>query len=172
MTERQKNIIHTASRLFSTHGYASVSTNKIAKEAGCSEGLIFKHFKNKEGLLNTIVEEGKKESDGILKKLNANLDPSDVIQQVLSLPFELKEEQYHFWRLIYSLKWQTDKYDHAVFKPFRDLLIKSFKKLEYYQPEIEADVLLSILDGLNTMVLIKNPEKKEQLKQTILKRYR
>ena len=172
MTERQKNILKTALDLFSEEGYASTSTKKIAKEAGVSEGLIFRHFKSKEGLLNEIIEQGRKESEVIFKKLAVIIDPSDVIQQVLSLPFDLEPERHSFWRLLYSIKWQTDVYDKTVFTPFKDIITKAFKKLGYYQPEIEAEVLLSIVDGINSMILLKEPKNKEQIKQTLLKRYR
>jgi AcrR family transcriptional regulator len=51
MTEKKELILQTALRLFSEQGYEATPTNRIAKEAGVSEGLIFRHFENKEGLL-------------------------------------------------------------------------------------------------------------------------
>ena len=45
MTEKQESILQAALKLFATEGYASTSTNKVAKVAGVSEGLIFHHFK-------------------------------------------------------------------------------------------------------------------------------
>ena len=47
MTEKELNIIDSAINLFAQTGYDGTSTSIIAKEAGVSEGLIFKHFKNK-----------------------------------------------------------------------------------------------------------------------------
>ena len=172
MTQKQKNILHVALELFAKQGYASTPTSKIAKQAQVSEGLIFKHFTNKAGLLDAIIEIGRKESEKIFLSLEKINDPTNVIQAILALPFELEEEQYNYWRLLYSIKWQTDVYDKNLTAPFKNILIKSFKRLDYFRPEIEAEIVLSILDGMNTLVLLRNPNDKHILKETLLKRYR
>lgn len=56
LSEKQKQIFLSAIDLFSKNGFASTSTASIAKEAGVSEGLIFKTFKNKDNLLQKILE--------------------------------------------------------------------------------------------------------------------
>ena len=57
MTEKKKKIISVALEMFSENGYRATATNQIAKSAKVSEGLIFRHFKNKEGLLNGVLGE-------------------------------------------------------------------------------------------------------------------
>ena len=52
MTEKQKNIVNAALELFAKEGFKSTSTSKVAKKARVSEGLIFRHFKNKDGKRN------------------------------------------------------------------------------------------------------------------------
>ena len=47
MTDKQKHILESALTLFSENGYSAVSTSLIAKHANVSEGLIFRHFKDK-----------------------------------------------------------------------------------------------------------------------------
>lgn len=54
-TIKQRKIIEAGVKLFSEQGYANTSTAQIAKEAGVSEGLIFKSFKSKENLLLFII---------------------------------------------------------------------------------------------------------------------
>ena len=54
MTDKQQNIINAALDLFSKDGFHGTSTSKIATKAGVSEGLIFRHFKNKKGLIQCI----------------------------------------------------------------------------------------------------------------------
>ena len=46
MTEKQISILESALELFSSKGFDAVPTSLIAKQAGVSEGLIFRHFKN------------------------------------------------------------------------------------------------------------------------------
>ena len=58
MTEKKQHILESALKLFSKEGYEATSTRSIAQEAGVSEGLIFRHFQNKEGLLKYLLERG------------------------------------------------------------------------------------------------------------------
>lgn len=56
-TKKEKtmqNIINSTIKLFSQKGYNATTTALIAKDAGVSETIIFKHFKNKENLLKEI----------------------------------------------------------------------------------------------------------------------
>lgn len=53
---RERAILDAALALFSAEGYASVSTRRIAEEAGCSETLVFRYFGEKRGLLLAIAE--------------------------------------------------------------------------------------------------------------------
>ena len=46
----KENILHTALRLFAEQGYDRTPTSQIAREAGVSEGLIFRHYGSKAGL--------------------------------------------------------------------------------------------------------------------------
>lgn len=55
MTERQQNILQVALDLFAEQGYAGTPTKQIAEAAGVAEGTIFKHFRNKRGLLLHLV---------------------------------------------------------------------------------------------------------------------
>ncbi|RLQ93440.1 TetR/AcrR family transcriptional regulator [Falsibacillus albus] len=55
VTEKQKKILEAAVEIFSEKGYASTSTNEIAKKAGVAEGTIFRHYKTKKELLLSIV---------------------------------------------------------------------------------------------------------------------
>lgn len=56
-TKKEKtmqNIIDSTIKLFSSKGYNATTTALIAKDAGVSEAIIFKHFGNKENLLKEI----------------------------------------------------------------------------------------------------------------------
>ena len=57
--DKKTIILKVALQLFSERGYAATSTRMISKQAAVSEGLIFRHYQNKEGLLNAVYAEGK-----------------------------------------------------------------------------------------------------------------
>lgn len=49
-------IADAATKLFARHGFAGVSTRRIATEAGINEALLYKYFPNKEALYTEIIE--------------------------------------------------------------------------------------------------------------------
>jgi AcrR family transcriptional regulator len=55
--ERQANLIGTAAALFASNGFKGTTTKAIAKAAGVSEALLFKHFPTKRALYAAILEE-------------------------------------------------------------------------------------------------------------------
>ena len=171
MTEKQENILNAALELFAEQGYAATSTSKVAKEAGVSEGLIFRHFSNKEGLLNAIMEHIKEMAFKAYAPILAKSDPKEIIKGVLEMPFTISEEQYHFWKLLYSFKWQTEIYDDSISAPIKNALINAFKKLGYNNPEAEAEGIMIIIDGLAVAVLLRQPNNMDEIRTSFLNKY-
>ena len=62
--ERRLQILDVAMKVFATHGYRGTTTREIAKVAGISEAIIFRHFQNKEGLYSAILD--KKANEGVI----------------------------------------------------------------------------------------------------------
>lgn len=155
MTDKQIAILETALELFSKKGFDAVSTNLIAKEAGVSEGLIFRHFQNKMGLLHAIMQMGKEKVEPLLANIAELPESAKRVQAIMELPFHIEEEDYPFWRLIYSLKWQNEYYDDEMSKPTKDILVKALTEMKYADADAEADLIMSYVDGFATMVLLK-----------------
>ena len=55
-TDRKQAIIEAAWPLFAQNGFNGTSVRNIAKVAGVSEGLLYKHFPSKEALFSEILE--------------------------------------------------------------------------------------------------------------------
>lgn len=49
-------ILEAAARIFSEHGYAAGTTNRIAERAGVSIGSLYEYFPNKDALLVALME--------------------------------------------------------------------------------------------------------------------
>jgi AcrR family transcriptional regulator len=56
-TERQASLIQAATTLFAKKGFNGTTTKEIAKAAGVSEALVFKHFPTKRALYAAILAE-------------------------------------------------------------------------------------------------------------------
>lgn len=54
--QRRAQIVRVASTLFSKKGFKGTTTREIARAAGISEAVIFKHFSRKEELYKAIID--------------------------------------------------------------------------------------------------------------------
>jgi len=55
-SDRRKQILVAAMDLFSEHGFHGSRTRDLARRAGVSEALLFRHFATKEALIRAILE--------------------------------------------------------------------------------------------------------------------
>lgn len=171
MTKKKEQILTVALSLFSKDGFDGTSTNKIAKEAGVSEGLIFRHFKNKEGLLAAILEFGSEKAQTLYLNAFAGKNTKEVLKNIISIPFIIDEIDHNFWRLMYALKWQANTYDKSHSAVIKNKLIEVFTELRYKNPTAEAEVVLLFIDGAATSILLKQPDNSAELLDTILNKY-
>lgn len=172
VTDKKENILKTAAELFAHEGYNAVSTSKIAKLAGVSEGLIFRHFTNKKGLLLAIIKDAEQNLHEGLAKIIFETSPELTIKHTIELPFQLKEEDHAYWRLIYMLKWDIEYYNPEKMRPLIDKLTTSFKDLGYEQPGLEAKFLTQTLDALTIGILRDGMSNQMPLKDFLLKKYK
>jgi AcrR family transcriptional regulator len=171
MTEKQQNIFTAALELFSSEGVDATSTSKIAKRAGVSEGLIFRHFKNKEGLLQAILTEGMNQGRKLFESVASEPDARERIRKAIVMSSSIPKSDYNFWRLVYTLKWQRGSMESEGMDLFRASLTEAFAELNYADPESEARLIESIIDGLATEVLLKGIDPKPLL-NCILEKYK
>jgi AcrR family transcriptional regulator len=165
---KKENILHVALQLFSSQGFDSTSTSLIAKKAEVSEGLIFRHFTNKEGLLNEILMEGFTKIKPFLDLVLAETEPKKIILKTLEFPYKIITEQKEFWKLLINLRQQNDKFrkdfdENNFFEPLNSKIFNAFKKLKFSKPEIETEIFFMTLTGLG-LYLIDNDNKENALK--------
>ena len=152
MTEKQEKILNAALELFSEEGFRVTSTSKVAKRAGVSEGLIFRHFKNKDGLLEAIIKLGEEKAKALFADIVLETEPKKVIQKTLNLYLigNKKPEEADFWKLQHKIKWELEDYGAHKLEPLETALSNAFEKLAYPNPEDEAKLVLLIMDGITT----------------------
>src|SRR5437667_3465706 len=72
---RKLAIVKAALPLFARKGFAETTTKDLAKAAGISEPLLYKHFPSKEALYAEIQNFSCKEIDPVVRKLS-EVEPS------------------------------------------------------------------------------------------------
>ena len=56
MGDTKERILLTALQLFARDGYEAVSVRTIAEELGMTKGALYRHYKNKRDIFDSIVE--------------------------------------------------------------------------------------------------------------------
>ncbi len=157
MTEKQELILSVALNLFAKQGFAATPTSQIAKEAQVSEGLIFRHFGSKEGLLQAILEEGQARVQAMVNSIAEETDPRRIITRVIDLPVQLIEQEREFWGLQFALKYSqkilpSKQQDTSVIA-LTKALYQAFDTLGYDYPDKETEFLMIFLEGLSSAML-------------------
>lgn len=72
---RRSAIVAAVTPLFARKGFSGATTRELAETAGISEGLLFKHFPNKDALYQEILAQKSREGEAAFRRLQA-LEPS------------------------------------------------------------------------------------------------
>ncbi|PZF74899.1 TetR/AcrR family transcriptional regulator [Taibaiella soli] len=173
MTRKQK-IAETAQRLFAERGYEHASTQLIARESEVSEALIFKHFGNKEQLLDYIIKSGYKRIVEHNRGMLADKDPLSLIYKVIDLPHKLVTDEPLFWRLqskLTDMPFAQKQYERFI-QPVNTLLFEAFSSLRYENPQKETAFLLLIVDAIWKKLATSNTQGIPEMLAFIKEKYR
>ncbi|MGB5811052.1 MAG: TetR/AcrR family transcriptional regulator [Polyangiales bacterium] len=102
----RQRILAAALKVFAQRGYDGTAVPLIATEAGVGTGTIYRHFQNKEHLVNVLFRETKRRLwAGVLGGLDPSGDPEDLFASVWAglgqfaheepLAFQFVEMQHH-----------------------------------------------------------------------------
>src|SRR3954453_7300933 len=129
--QRRGQLIEVGTNLFARSGYDATTTAAIAKAAGVTEPILYRHFKSKQELFVAIV---RSVSDRTLRQWQEAIantsDPVDRIKRVAGgMPehFRKLEDQYHV--LHGALATSRDKRVLAVMREHYKQIEKFFSEL-------------------------------------------
>ena len=172
LTDKQEKILSTALELFANEGYDATSTSKISIKAGVSEGLIFRHFKNKKGLLEAIMQECELRLHEGLQHILTEKDPLKIISETIESPFQIDQKDYDYWKLQYKIKWVQEFNNPQKMQPLLDKLCEAFEALNFKDPKNEAVFLTQVLDTIFIELLRGNIDDTENYKSFLLQKYK
>lgn len=154
MTNKEA-ILQTALALFAEQGYDRTPTSQIARQAGVSEGLIFRHFGSKAGLLEAIFQEGLAFiADSMRPYEEAGVEPREAIARHIERSFRLLRENETFWRLAHKVRFQSAVQEMAggqieeVNRFIVSHLTENFRRAGAPDPGLEALLLFALIDAL------------------------
>lgn len=172
-------ILAAARNIFVQEGYESFSMRKLAAKIRYSPGSIYLHFKNKQQLFDSLVEESFTHLHAAMVKLmNAgrNSDPVKMLRKGLLGYVEFGLRHASDYRFAFLLSPPVEKRPHKVhssFEALRDMvrLCLKEKRFRVIDAETASQALWASAHGI-TSLLIQRPSfpwaRKEQLIATVI----
>jgi TetR/AcrR family transcriptional repressor of nem operon len=161
MDTRQR-IISSATKLFSTQGYATTSLAQVAKEAQVSKALIFWHFVSKEDLFRIALSESLAPYSIDVIELLSGLDEFEQIGKLIDVYFEFVSQNVYSVRFLLSLVVREEKNLDDVldrttelFSIYRNLLADILQMgrekgtfRTSVSPQADAALIMATLNGI------------------------
>lgn len=167
MTKKEQ-LVKAALDCFSKNGYDKTPTSLIAKKAGVSESLIYIHFKNKEDLLNVVIEQGFDHLKTSVSNIKVKGNPFEYIHLFIDEVILHVKGDIRFWKLIIRLIYQSKTMSDRLVKQFEvpiQKIAQLFAEKGYANPEFEVQMFLIILFGILKYIIQK--EEAGQINQLV-----
>lgn len=102
MSDTREKILMTALRLFAKDGYEAVSVSTIAGELGMTKGALYKHYKNKRDIFDSIVErmyqmDAERAEKYEVPKVKYEIWPEAYKNQSIEKIMDFTIAQFFFW---------------------------------------------------------------------------
>ncbi len=82
--KRREQLLDTAAKLFAAHGYAGATTSQIARAAGVTEPIIYRHFESKRDLFIALIERTSADTISLWEEELASApEPAERIKRLL-----------------------------------------------------------------------------------------
>jgi len=159
--ERRAEIVRAAGRIIEQKGLAGASLRAIARELGCTTGVLTHHFVNKEDLLQAALDALFRPFDQRLTTAHRDADRLASIRNMLLFILPVSATTQAAARLwlrivLRAVVDQSLAFDYrqrygALRHGFKELLEEGQKTGEFapdFDPAIEADILFALVDGL------------------------
>ena len=145
---KKQALLEAALELFTEQGIGETTTKKIALTAQVSEGLLFKHFASKQGLVNTLLDKANDRAFEIGEKWMSIEHPKLIIKQILSDCINIEFQDYKLLLFMLNFKNNNTLTGSETAEKINEKLLKVFRQLGAQNPESEKTVFWITLYGI------------------------
>lgn len=169
--QRKEQLLDCAADLFARHGYARATTAELARAAGVTEPIIYRHFKSKRDLFVSLIERAAKQTlrhwEGRLADAS---DPAERLKRLIGDNPMVSEEGRDAYRVFLQAITEVDdpQIHKAVHKHIENLhafMVREIqraqedrKMIRILSPEILAWLLIDIGLGYGVLAAMKIPD--------------
>lgn len=101
--ERERQVLDVAHARFAAHGYAAVTMDEVAADAGVTKPLLYAYFGNKERLYLACMERAGDAMFTTVGEAVSHADsPADALRRGLHAFFAFVDEDRDAWRVLFD----------------------------------------------------------------------
>lgn len=168
--KRREKILQAAVTLFSLAGFNGTTTRQLARKAGVSEALLFRHFPNKKLLYEALLKKQLEERiPQVLGGLPEDAGPEILLKSLARRIARAHEDDPKFLRLFLFSALEDHKLNDLFFKmrtlPTVEFLQGYFRKMmgegrmRNTDPEAAAFAFMAMVFGyVQTRIIYKIPQ--------------
>lgn len=167
---RREQLLDCAADLFAEQGYARATTAQLAKSAGVTEPIIYRHFKSKRDLFVALIERtGRRTLDQWERDLKGATDPADRLRRLIGDNPMVSDEGRDAYRVFLQAISEVDdeKIQQAISRHIgsvHEFLTAELKKAQdahrvttKYTPEMLAWLMINIGMGYGVLTAMHIP---------------
>lgn len=164
ISKRQQEIIEAAGKILTASGVNGLTTKNLAAEMQFSESALYRHFKNKSQIIETMLSYLKSNMDERLEKINLEISTvEENFRAMFTSQFKFFEENPYFVVAVFSdgLMEESQEINLVIKKimavKYKHLMkvIKKGQQQGVFNQNIEADQLIHLAMGSFRLLMFK-----------------
>jgi TetR/AcrR family transcriptional regulator, repressor for uid operon len=166
--ERREQILMAATAIFARRGFHAAAMDEIAREAGISPGLIYRHFSSKDDLVVALVEEYERGELATLAEARARPTLAAALERFFAAEGPVEE-----WRTTAAVTVEViaealrnrriaavvEESDAQIASGLADLIAEAQARGQAdpgLDPRAAAELLIALADGLLLRLVLAN----------------
>jgi AcrR family transcriptional regulator len=161
--ELRRSILDAAREAFVRYGYEGVSMRQLAEKVGCSHGNLYLHFKDKEALFDSLVDESFEQFANGLKTVPQSAKHRDPVEFLRRegrayVEFGLANASAYEFAFILRRPGQRRRKPHVTYERVRALVQQCIdeKRFRRIDADVASQALWAAAHGI-TSLLISRP---------------
>jgi AcrR family transcriptional regulator len=153
-SQRREQLLDRAAELFASHGYARATTAELAKSAGITEPIIYRHFASKRDLFIALIERSAERTVRFWEgHLAGATDPAERLKRLIGDNPMVAAQTSDSYRVLLQAITEVgdEQIHHAVSRHIGNLHAFLRRELELAQaehkvnPRVSADLIAWML---------------------------
>lgn len=156
-------ILEACSKLLVNEGFYSITTDRIAKEAGVSIGSLYQFFGNKESVVLAVIkklhEEDKQIAEVGVAKIQ-QLHPEQRLEAMIDLGFHILRANAELRSKILTVQYYLadTNYMSETIQFFEEMTLRLLPVVNGRNPKAVARVFTNCFVGLMNSMVVENPQ--------------